>query len=266
MGSDVLSSVTAERMLEYRMWLTCEHSIKGTLLSRETQRHILADARCMFRWLDEHGYVARAPLPRRFLPKRHKVTPRWLSDKEVSRLLEKLDGPWLFVVRLGLATGMRWSEMCRAEAKHLSRDGQLDVPITKSGESRKVPLADVDPKLAHEIAKRVGRLVPYGPNTVGTFNRRVKEKSKIDFSCHRLRHTFATRWLARGGNIVALQKVLGHSDLELTQRYADAAEEFVRAEARKVGAWVAPKNGDETVTEAGETAQVVGMARSRKPS
>jgi integrase len=108
--------------------------------------------------------------------------------------------------------------------------------------------------------------VPYGPNTVGTFNRRVKEKSKIDFSCHRLRHTFATRWLARGGNIVALQKVLGHSDLELTQRYADAAEEFVRAEARKVGAWVAPKNGDETVTEARETAQVVGMARSRKPS
>lgn len=162
------------------------------------------------------------------------------------------------MVRLGLATGLRWSEMCRAEAKHLGRNGQLTVPVTKSGEGRKVPLGDSDPVLAREISKRVGRLVAYTPNSVGTFNRRVRAKAGIeDFTHHRLRHTFASRWLARGGNIVALQKVLGHSDLELTQRYADATEEFVRAEARKVAA--AMQNGDETGTSPHSQAQVVAL-------
>src|SRR5262249_47740138 len=123
------------------------------------------------------------------------------------------------------------------------------------------PLGDVEPGLAREIRKRVGKLVPYEPNTVGTFNRRGKEKSGVgEFSCHRLRHTFATRWLARGGKIVALQKVLRHSQLELTQRYADAAEEFVRAEARKVGAAGQAKNGDQTVSRKRRIAEVVAVS------
>lgn len=91
--TDLLESVTAERLLEYRVWLGTRTRYGDKPLARETVPHVLADARCMFRWLEEHGYVAKAPLPRRFLPKRHKVTPRWLSEAEVAKLLARLDGP-----------------------------------------------------------------------------------------------------------------------------------------------------------------------------
>ena len=36
---------------------------------------------------------------------------------------------------------------------------------------------------------------------------------------HRYRHTFAKQWILNGGNVVALSKMLGHSNLSITQNY-----------------------------------------------
>ncbi|MCB9026759.1 MAG: tyrosine-type recombinase/integrase [Bdellovibrionaceae bacterium] len=44
------------------------------------------------------------------------------------------------------------------------------------------------------------------------------EKNKIVF--HGLRHTFASHWMMRGGDLFKLQKILGHSTPQMTQRYA----------------------------------------------
>lgn len=36
---------------------------------------------------------------------------------------------------------------------------------------------------------------------------------------HRYRHTFAKQWILSGGNVVALSRILGHSNLNITQNY-----------------------------------------------
>ena len=124
--------------------------------------------------------------------------------------------------------------MCRADARHLTRDGWFTVEHTKSGRARRIPLADTDPELCREVRCRVGKLLPYRESSVGTFNRTVRRLTGLPkFTHHQLRHTFATRWLEHGGNLVALQDVLGHSDIKLTQRYARVTAEFVRTEARR---------------------------------
>ena len=47
---------------------------------------------------------------------------------------------------------------------------------------------------------------------------------------HALRHTFASHYVMQGGNILALQKILGHADLRMTLIYAHLAPDFLDGE------------------------------------
>jgi len=45
---------------------------------------------------------------------------------------------------------------------------------------------------------------------------------------HALRHTFASHFMMNGGNIITLQRILGHSSLTMTMRYAHLAPEHLQ--------------------------------------
>lgn len=51
---------------------------------------------------------------------------------------------------------------------------------------------------------------------------------------HALRHTFASHFVMSGGNILALQKILGHADIKMTLVYAHLAPEFLSTEMDRV--------------------------------
>lgn len=46
-------------------------------------------------------------------------------------------------------------------------------------------------------------------------------------AAHVLRHTFATRFMMEGGNIIALQRILGHADISQTMVYAHFAPGYL---------------------------------------
>lgn len=61
------------------------------------------------------------------------------------------------------------------------------------------------------------------PISVRGIQKRVEyysKKSGVSISCHQLRHTMATQLLNAGADVVTIQELLGHSQIELTMRYS----------------------------------------------
>lgn len=129
-------------------------------------------------------------------------------------------------MRVALGTGLRWGELTRASAADVE-DGWLLVHQTKSGKLRRVPLSS---ELEAELRLRIGQLVPCSDGW--SFTQQVRRHSGVvRFHPHQLRHTFACRWLESGRSLEALQQILGHSTIAVTQRYGKLSDEFVRREA-----------------------------------
>ena len=95
---------------------------------------------------------------------------------------------------------------------------------TKNGKNRTVPISK---GLYTQIPKRSGKLFSNCyKEFVGVLNKSGIELQKGQKS-HILRHTFASHFVMNGGNILTLQKILGHSDIQVTMGYAHLAPDHL---------------------------------------
>ena len=67
---------------------------------------------------------------------------------------------------------------------------------------------------------------------------RIRHKGKDNqpyITFHGTRHTFASHWMMNGGDLYKLQKILGHKDIKMTQRYAHLAPDVYSADYDRLG-------------------------------
>ena len=238
LGWKLLGKVTSDDLRTYRLWLEQQG------ISRQTVAHVLSDARCFFGWCEDSGLIVNSPVPRKLLPRIPERPPDRLTDIEIDSLVRIAD-PHGFVIRFGLATGLRWGELCRAQAADIE-NGMIIVSRTKSGKIRRVPLRRV---LQEELEGRVGKLMPFSLESNSWFTLTVRRASGVArFHTHQLRHTFACQWLEKGGSLAALQEILGHSTIVTTQRYAKLTDDIVKRESERIEGF-SGKTVAETVAE-----------------
>ncbi|QSR33733.1 integrase [Marinobacterium iners] len=152
----------------------------------------------------------------------------WLTDQQITEILNAVrdrrpgSNPHLEpLIRICLATGARWSEAENLKPVSLVNN-VVTFSNTKSGKVRSVPISAELSHFLHEHWRLHGNFT----SSIGAF-RRVLEKTGIQLpkgqATHVLRHTFASHFVMKGGNILTLQRILGHSSVKVTMRYAHLA-------------------------------------------
>jgi integrase/recombinase XerC len=214
--------------------------------SRSLKR-VLAGVRSFARFLERNGKgkvgalaAVRAPKVAKTLPKPlHIAAARQVADIDVRAGDDR--EPWILardaaVLALLYGSGLRISEALGLARGAVPAPGQGDA-ITVTGKGNKQRMVPLLPQVAQSIADYVA-ICPYGlpadgPLFVGARGRplspriiqlvmeRLRGVLNLPDSAtpHALRHSFATHLLARGGDLRAIQELLGHASLSTTQIY-----------------------------------------------
>lgn len=104
-----------------------------------------------------------------------------------------------------------------------------------------------------------GRVWPAGDIRTA-FGNAVEEAKLDDFHFHDCRHHFASWFVMRGGSLQALQRILGHASLTMTQRYAHLSPDYLRSEVARTERRAEPAS-DSTQGSTQEAVQQVGVSQ-----
>ena len=150
----------------------------------------------------------------------------YLTADEIALLLNQLSGDNRLIAVLCLSTGARWGEAAKLKAENIVHN-RVSFVKTKTNKPRTVPIST---EVAQElVGDKKGFLFP---NASYTEFREILKQVKPDLpsgqATHSLRHSFATHFMIKGGSIITLQRILGHSRIEQTMVYAHFAPEFLQ--------------------------------------
>lgn len=159
---------------------------------------------------------------------RAQARDRVLSPEEEDALLGALGPPWPEALRVALGTGLRGAELAALRAEQVLWDIPAIRLTGKGGKRREVPVFPAALAALRRAAEAhpTGRLWPVSASPtqqVTTFNHALRRAwartggAGPSPTTHVFRHTFATRFLQRGGDIYILSKILGHASVAITE-------------------------------------------------
>jgi len=159
------------------------------------------------------------------------------------------------IIVLLVDTGIRASELCNLRIYQADLENQR---ITVTGKGRKERVIPISPRTAQQLWRYLttredaeqasGFLFVTGAGrrltrySLSRLLRRIGERAGVvGVNVHRFRHTFAIEFLRNRGNAFALQRMLGHSRMDMVNRYlafAQADLDNAHREASPVGNWL----------------------------
>jgi tyrosine recombinase XerC len=207
----------------------------------------LSCLRSFFRFLTREGYLKTNPILSLSSPKQDKHLPLFLTEGEVTKLIESVfpkDERALrdrAILETFYSTGIRISELVGLDTEDIDFIGGIVKVMGKGKKERIVPIGDIAIRTIGNYLERRKKqsealfLNKNGKRITTRGVRGIVEKylrivgMKQGVSPHTLRHSFATHLLDRGADLRSVQELLGHVNLSTTQIYTHLTTERLKS-------------------------------------
>jgi integrase/recombinase XerC len=255
-GAASIDDLAKLELRDFRAFIS--HRRRDGLQSRSIAR-VQSSVRSFFRYLDRAKIISNAAVTALRSPKLPHALPKPLTEKEAAKLLDAMTGTeedekskthrkeqgkkepaWIALRDAAVLTLLYGCGLRVSEALSLNRKAApLGETIRITGKGNKERVVPVLPVAREAVEKYLTlcphSLAPDGPLFVGVRGKRLDQRQVREVmirmrvrlelpekaSPHALRHSFATHLLAGGGDLRAIQELLGHASLSTTQMYTE---------------------------------------------
>ena len=226
---------------------------RGHTLRPATVANYVQSLLAFTRWLGEEEYTARDVAARVKKPRVSVLVQQPIPDEQVARLAQAARAGGrnglrdLAMLYLLLDSGLRSAEVCSLKADDVLWSQRLVKVYGKGRKERVVPFGPTTAAAMRKYALKgrdadgspeffrgkQGRALK--PMALAYILKRIAVRAGVpDVHPHRLRHTFAITFLRNGGNVLVLQRILGHTTLAMTNRYVALVTDDLQREHERV--------------------------------
>jgi len=232
--SQLCSDITIDTYYGYIEHLQATRKANSTTLNT-----YLGSLRTMFYSFMEEGYMERFDI--KLLQKEKKIKSTY-TDEELDKVLKKPNlktcsfaeyRNWV-MVNYFIATGNRLRTVLNIQIGHLDFENNLVfMGKTKNGRQQLIPMSRSLAEILQEYLNfRKGSADEYvfcdihgrqltRDGTTTIIRKYHLSRGVEKTSVHAYRHTLAKKWILNGGDKLRLQKILGHSSMDMVKNYVE---------------------------------------------
>ncbi len=249
-GFNKFISGTSLEKIDYLMLRKYLAVLREKNLGARTVGRKLSVLRSFFRFLTREGYIKTNPILMLSSPKLEKHLPSFMSEDEVSKLIESAYGKNekdllglrdRSILETFYSSGLRISELVGLNLEDIDFISGIIKVRGKGKKERIVPVGETAlSAIKKYLDKRKKQTVAVFLNN---YSRRITTRgvrfllvkylkaagTKPGVSAHTFRHSFATHLLNRGADLRTVQELLGHVNLSTTQIYTHLTTEKLKS-------------------------------------
>ena len=263
--------VYTEKLDGFRRWITAngepkpaevraEHLraflayTKGRGISDQTVDGFFRVIKTLFRFLHGDGLLLLNPMEKVERPARERRFARSFTQDELVRVMKQIDSRTTLgardyaIIALAADSGLRAEEMLTIKLGDVDWGGNSVLVLGKGRKERRVAFGQTVRKVLMHWLRLRGTIEGSDLLFVNRFGeklsvcgmeqrlRRYTRDAGVAaprLNLHALRHSFALAFLRNGGNAMTLQKLLGHTSLDMVRNYVNMTDDDALADHRK---------------------------------
>ena len=222
--------------------------LKEKNLKNRTVGRRLSTLRSFFKFLIREGYLKNNPITSLSSPKQEKHLPLFLTEEEVTKLIDSVqlknerDFRDRAAIETFYSTGIRVSELVGLNIEDVDFIAGIVKVLGKGKKERIVPIGEQALSTIRAYLEKRKRQQEAGALFLNKNGKRITDRGirnvvvkyiriasmRHGVSCHTFRHSFATHLLNRGADLRSVQELLGHVNLSTTQIYTHLTTEKLK--------------------------------------